>query len=536
MRKVVLLLLPLGLSACLGLDLEPTDRFTDNTYWTTREKAEMFLNRAYSQMFGSSEFFANEFLSDNVYEGGLTTNEMLIVTGQANSDNGRFASEWANCYAGIKTCHIFLANINRVTDITDSDRNRMIAEARFIRAYLYLRLTTWFGDVPFFTSDISLEEAKTIGRTSHTEVVAFIHQELEQIVPSLPTKEEYSEADRGRITCGAAIALNARAYLYDNDYEHVAEWCNKLIDNKDYGAYALFPKYAGLFSQANEYNEEIILDLEFVNPRYWTNLFDMAPRSCGARDNAAAPTQELVDSYIMMNGKSINDIDSEYDENNPYENRDPRMEATIVRHLSWIVPLGKTEQKLIYTKPGSTTNPDDMVDVYTGSGISSTVTGYYYRKFYESTLAAGFLSELNLPLIRYADILLMYAEAMYEIGKMDETVWNQTIRLLRERAGFTLASALDYPGKSADLRQIIRNERRSELALEGLRVFDIRRWKLSEKVLNGYPHGAKFGDLSVDDGYVRLNKRSFNPERDYLWAVPLSQRDINPNLGQNPKY
>ena len=105
------------------------------------------------------------------------------------------------------------------------------------------------------------------------------------------------------------------------------------------------------------------------------------------------------------------------------------------------------------------------------------------------------------------------------------------------RAGFTESSALDFPSVDQDgMRTIIRNERRSEFALEGIRVFDIRRWKLSETVLNGYPHGAQFGDPTVDNGFLRLTKRTFNPQRDYLWAIPQSQMDLDPNLTQNPGY
>ena len=530
-----LFLMACSLPSCLDLDLVPTDRFSDENYWTTKEKAEIFLNRAYRQMFGSGEFFANDCLSDDVYESKLVTSEMMIVMGQANSANERFSSEWANCYSGIKTCHIFLRNIDRVTDITESDRNRMTAEARFIRAFLYFRLATWFGDVPFFTSDITLEESQIISRTPRQEVITFVHQELDAITSLLPVKEGYSVSDRGRITRGAAIALNARVYLYDNDYGNVAVWCAKLINTTENGTYALFPNYSGIFTQPNQFNEEIILEIGFAYPRTWTNLFDLVPMSCGSRSIQASPTQELIDNYIMLDGKGIGDTRSEYNEDNPYENRDPRMEATIVRHLSWMVPRGGTTAKLVYIRPNSTTNPEDRVDIC--GNDNATHTGYYYRKFYESSLREDFQSELNLPLIRYADVLLMYAEAMNETGQMNEAVWNSTIKALRERAGFRQSGALDYPGGTGDdLQKIIRSERRSELALEGTRIFDIRRWRIAENVLNGYPHGAKWGDPSVDNGYIRLNQRLFNRERDYLWAVPLSQWDINKNLGQNPNW
>lgn len=115
---------------------------------------------------------------------------------------------------------------------------------------------------------------------------------------------------------------------------------------------------------------------------------------------------------------------------------------------------------------------------------------------------------------------------------MNEEIWNKTIKPIRQRAGFTDASALNYPG--TDLRNIIRRERRCELAVEGLRLFDIRRWKTIETVMNGNPHGAKFAANNTQ--LIQLDMRRFNKDRDYLFAVPQSQRDINPNLTQNNGY
>jgi len=114
-------------------------------------------------------------------------------------------------------------------------------------------------------------------------------------------------------------------------------------------------------------------------------------------------------------------------------------------------------------------------------------------------------------------------------------VWNNTIRLLRQRAGFTDPGALNYPGNT-DMTNIIRTERRAEFAMESLRTDDIRRWKIAENVMNGYAHGARFGDPSVDNGYIRVQQRKFNPERDYLWPVPSSEISLDNNLTQNPGY
>lgn len=526
------------LTSCNDLDLAPTNKFTEANYWTSPEKANMVLNMAYSQMYNSGYFFSTEALSDNLYEGRGSSSEKIISSGQADASNNRFANEWRDCYAGIKTCHTFLENVDRVEGMDEDLKARMNAEARFIRAFLYFRLTTWYGDVPLFETDITLDESKEIARTSHEEVLAFVRSELDAVVGALPTNEDYSEEDNGRVTAGAAVALKARTYLYSNDWQNVVSTCEQLINSDQYGSYSLFPSYEGIFLPENEYNEEVILDLGYVpSLRTWGEYFDYAPLSVGARVNQMAPTQELVDDYLMMNGRTIDDANSGYDENNPYVRRDPRLTATVVYHeFPWRLPDGTIQT--IYIKPGTAPDESAEVDEYKGQGTNSTSTGYYMRKYYDPQSLAAFTSGLNLILIRYADVLLMYAEAKNELDQMNENVWNSTIKALRERAGFSDASALDFDSSlsQADLREIIRRERRVELALEGLRVFDIRRWETAETVLNIVPHGAQYGDPSMDNGYIRLDKRSFNPQRDYLWAVPQSQKDLNPNLGQNPGY
>lgn len=526
------------LSSCNELDLAPTNKFTEGNYWTSAEKANMVLNMAYSQMLNNDYFFKTEALSDNMYEGRGVSDEKAISSGQADASNGRFANEWKDCYSGIKTCHTFLENVDRVPDMDETLKARMNAEARFIRAYLFFRLTTWFGDVPLFETDINLSDSKTITRTPQAEVLAFVRSELDAIVTDLPTKSEYSTDDKGRITSAAAVALKARTYLFSNDWANVASTCEKLISETTYGSYSLFPSYEGLFLPENEYNSEVILDLAYVpSLRTWGNYYDYAPLSVGARVNVLAPTQELVNDYITMNGKGISESGSGYDENAPYKNRDPRMSATVVYHeFKWKKPDGSLQT--IYIKPASAPDEAAKVDEYKGQGTNSTSTGYYLRKYYDPTALASMTSGLNLILIRYADVLLMYAEAKNELGQMNEAVWNTTVRVLRQRAGFTDPEALTFSSgwSKTDLQNIIRRERRCELALEGLRIYDLRRWKTAETLLNGYPHGAKYGDAGTDNGYIRLDKRTFNSGRDYLWAVPQSQKDINPDLGQNPGY
>lgn len=521
-----------SLSSCNDLDLAPTNKFTDANYWTSPEKAAAVLNMAYSQMFGANYFFANERLTDNLYEGRGNTDEKIITSGQADAALGRFANEWRNCYEGIKTCHIFLDNVDLVPNMDAALKERMIAEVRFIRASLFFRLTNHYGDVPFFDYNITLLEANTISRTPKAEVITFVRDELNEIVGTLPKKGEYTEKEKGRITQGAAMTLLARTYLYENDWPNVASVTGKII-NGDYGQYQLFPSYEGLFLPENELNEEVILDMGYtLNLRTWGEMYDAIPLSVGGRINAFAPTQELVDDFVMRNGSGIHENGSGYNEDNPYLNRDPRFGASIVYHAyQW--KKGDGSVSTIYIKPGSSADAGvSNLDEYAGPGQNSTATGYYIRKYFDPTAPEGMAAGLNLILMRYADVLLMYAEAKNELGEMNETVWNQTIRPVRERAGFTDASALNYP--SGDLRNIIRRERRTELAFEGLRLFDIRRWGTIETLMNGNPHGAKFAANNTQ--YIQLDLRRFDKERDYLFAIPQSQRDINENLVQNNGY
>ncbi|HYF68253.1 MAG TPA: RagB/SusD family nutrient uptake outer membrane protein [Ohtaekwangia sp.] len=524
----MLLILSAG---CTELNLAPEDKFTDLTYWRSQDQAQGVLNTAYSQMFNGNYFFFNEALSDNAVNGrGDVAGAASISTGSYDPSLGRFNEEWDNKYAGIKSCNILLENIDRV-DMEESAKLRMKGEARFIRAYLHFQLMTWFGDVPLLDHDPTLEEALTMTRTPRAEVLNFVLTELDEAATALPANTELATAERGKVTRGAAIALKARALLYEGRWSEVITETEKLINSNAYGSYGLFPNYGALFLPANEYSQEDILSLQYVPQlRTWSEFFDMAPLSAGARLNNLAPTQELVDSYLTLDGLKIDDGGSGYDEENPYVNRDPRLTHTVVYHgYDWQGPNGN---HTIYIKPG--TDPDEALDEYE-VGSSKTITGYYTRKYFDPTHTTGLASGLNLMLIRYADVLLMHAEALMELDQFNADVWNLTIRPIRERAGFTAASALDFDASLDDdeLKEVIRNERRVELAMEGLRIFDIRRWQIADEVLNGWAHGAKFDVGSPDNGYIRAQMRTFDPDKHYIWPIPRDERLLNDNLSQN---
>ena len=529
----LVLCIVLFISSCNTLDPIPTDNYTDATFWQTTENAELVVNMAYNQMYSADKMWNDEALSDNVFEGRTNTDARAIRIGIADPTLGRFASEWSQAYGGLKTCHIFMENVDRVPNVSEAWKQRRIAEIRFVRAYIYFRLVNFYGDVPFFTKDVTLDESAALPRTAKATVLAFIHNELDEIADVLPSKNELPSTDNGRITKGAAVALQARAYLYEGNWVKVVDYTDRLINQQGtYGNYGLFSSYKGLFEAANEYNEEVILDYSYVpSLKMWGKLYDAAPLSAGARLNAYAPLQSLVDSYWTNTGQFISQ-NPNYSEDNPYVNRDPRLDATVVYHGSqWTDFDGQT--RTIYTKPGTGSNSQERMDVYSGPSANASPTGYYIKKYYDRTATQTFDAGLNIIMIRYADILLMHAEAKHELGQFDATLWNQTIRPIRERAGLTASSALNYPStiNSTEMKELIRNERRIELALEGLRYYDIIRWKAGKTYLDGTIFGAKFADGNTS--YIRLDTRRFDENRDYLWSLPQSQMDLNKNLLPN---
>lgn len=519
-------------TSCNDLEQTPVNRYTDTNFWTP-QRSEYMLNMAYSQMYDAGKMFRDEALSDNMSEtnGGDLQN---IRSGTANSGMGRFSDEWKEIYEGIKTCHMFLANVEPL-DIQDSKKARMIGEIRFIRAYLFFRLTNFYGDVPFFTEEITVDEANTISRTPKAEVIAFIHKEMSEIIPHLPARNELTAADNGRITKAAAAMLDARAYLYDGQWSNVESICNTIM-NGTYGTYSLFPSYFGLFETENEYNSEVILDRGYLEKIvFWEEgQQDMIPASIGGRTPNRLPVQSLVDNYLMLSGYTINEDGSDFDPEHPYANRDPRLTATIIYDgYKWNAQEYYdgffNVETIAFDKGYVQQSGETFNGTYDAiSGSNSVRTGYGLRKWYSPQAVLDWKSGLNIIMMRYADVLLMYAEAMQEQGKMNEEVWNKTIRPIRERAGFTADKALEYRPTGVDMRQVIRNERRAELAAEGLRYYDILRWKAGVEYLNGDIHGADYTGYSY--------RYQFNESRDYLWPVPQGQVDLNPNLGQNPGY
>jgi hypothetical protein len=518
-------LLTLGMAtSCVDLDVVPQDRVSDIDYWNKENAALVALNGCYTNLMSAYEVLYSDAMTDNAYCKVNSINQ-AIGNGSYSTDNAYVLSVWSSKYAGIRSCNLLMDNIDKVPNLSEERRNRYLSEAKVIRAYLYFELYSKFGDIPFFTKTITLEESQSIARTPKAEIVGKLLTDLNEIIDKGYLPESYSGKDLGRVTRYAAMALKARMLLFEGRYAEVKTETEKLI-----GKFSLFPSYEGLFYAANENNPEVILDIQYMlNTREHRVEYEFLPPSLGGYAQLS-PLQELVDSYVDSDGLPIGQS-SLYSEATPYQNRDPRLAATVIyTGNSYLMADGS--KSVIDCEKRS--NKD-------GYGFSSdcTATGYYFKKYWDKDHRESLNSGLNIILIRYADVLLMHAEAAAETGTLDEATWNKTIRPIRVRAGFTTASALDFPkGKTnAELISIVRRERRSELAFEGLRHKDILRWKIAETVMNGYVHGLKTDDVvKVDNGHIQVEKRTFNKEKHYLWPIPQSERDLNKALSQNLQW
>lgn len=504
--------------SCVSLDEIPVSGETENTFWTRDYAAFQALNSCYQYITSADEVGFTEAMSDNAYTSSLDKTQ-AIGNGSLSTDDGWVHTVWNSRYAGIRACNELLDNIHKVPNLTSELRARYMSEAKVLRALCYYELMIRFGDVPYFTETISVAASKKMSRTPKATVLSKILAELDEVIDGNMLPPSYSGDDKGRITIWAAKAMKARVLLSQNNFEALETVAGEIIDN---GPFDLYSSYTGLFEVAHEGNVEVIIDVQYSYPlRGHTLPMAFTPPSMRGL-GYLTPLQELVDDYIMTNGKGKDENNSGYSTTAPYQNRDPRLKATVIYN-------GNDYNGT----PINTLSGDDKA--YETSG-GQTRTGYYTRKLYDANYTPGTNSSgMNIIYLRYADVLLMYAEAMAAQDKLDAEVWNKTIKKIRTRAGFTEVGALDFPGK-ANILEVVRRERRAELAMEGLRYTDIIRWGLGATLLNGKCHGAPDGGTGVlyeTDGRRIVETRKFVTGKNELWPVPFYEFNMNRNLLPN---
>ena len=530
------------------LDKYPLDSPSDATFYSTESELNLAVNGIYSDLyFHPRNSMQLNLLLDCASEIGwdrdANSSIQLLARGLQNPTQNLYSDTWFKYYSTISKCNLVLANMHKAKENTKADvYNRIEGEARFFRAYSYYLLTFFFGDVPLIDepqTDISEKPVKT----PKSEIIEFILSELETSSQLLPNS--YSGDDIGRITSGAALAIKARTALFDSNWNDAADACQRIINS---GVYSLVGSYNSLFGYDSENSQESILEVQYsrVNSRTHGTPVALLSRMGGGYSNKV-PSQSLVDSYYCTDGLPIN-ISPLYDGANPFKNRDPRLAATVVTPGS-IFAGYQFETHPDSTKcwdynstPAVRRTNQDVTNPY------ATFSGYCWRKYTGESREYKGDSEMNVILVRYAEVLLMYAEAKNEMNQMDQSAYT-AFNLVRKRVNMPEVS-----GKSqAEMRSLVRQERKVELAMEGLRFYDIRRWKIAEDVLQGSLYGRPFREYKSSyvptfdadgiphyDAYADklrvFDQRIFNPARDYLWPLPQKELDINTNLIQNPEY
>jgi starch-binding outer membrane protein, SusD/RagB family len=503
------------------LETVPTDRISTEIFWQTVDDAEFAANAVYARLDGR-HIFTYDGLTDILQTNEpFHTDPIEIQRGIHATTSNRALSEWNSAYTSIRRANDFMDNIDRVEGNTEII-NRLTGEVMTLRAYHYIKLAMLFGDVPLLTTGINIEEGTNAERTPVEEIWDFIAEELDQAASWLPWD------NNRRVSRGTALGLKARAMLYAGRFAEAADAASQVIES---GVHSLYPDYFELFQYAGQGNNEILLAREQARDFNAHNIyFVLAPWSqiSGSQGSQYVPTAKIIEMYDMANGRPVDDPDSGFDPFDPYENRDPRLEASVFLNERTPLPDGG-----IYgTTPGSDGSDAVQITVY------STITGYNVRKYvanedYQDPGNSG----LNVSLMRYAEILLTYAEAKIELNETDQSVYD-AINEVRQRPSVEMPAITPADASSQDeLRELVRKERTVELAFEGFRLFDIRRWQIAEEVMPGTPRGMTY----VEDGEIRQVEltgfeRSFNPERHYLWPIPNRAIELSPNLTQNPGW
>jgi len=485
-----------------------------------------------------------------------------IASGAFTSTDLNADDNWTSSYATIRAATVFIVNIDRVPLIEKLPDGRPArpaykAEARFLRAFTYFGLIKRYGGVPLLGDKIyNLTDNLQLPRNSFKECVDYIVSELQLAEDSLRSQTEINSGSYGRITKEAAMALKAKVLLYsasplfnggnidpnnpltgytsyDKQRWQLAADAAKAVIDLHY--YSLMPSFTDVFTKQNQpvgTGTENIFWRQVGNNQDVEKTNGPIGYTSAGGNGRTSPSQNLVDAFPMQNGLDITAAGSSYNAADPYEGRDPRLTATVFfNDQPWL-------NRHIELFAGGTDRP--------GGTVQQTKTGYYMRKFMgdfstsNSTVYSNTLHDWVY--IRYAGILLDYAEAQNEVSGPSQQVY-QVLYDLRQRAGiepgddghYGIAQGMDQD----EMRTAIHKERRIEMAFEQQRYWDIRRWKTAESV---YSHPVRGMDIQrTGNGQLYYNVQDvftphFKAPQMYLYPIPYNEVVKDPAMKQNPGW
>lgn len=583
MKKILFYFIVSGWAVACITACSKEKTFLDKTVTTNLDEQVVFRDSAYTMDFltgiytgmafsFSPERFGGAGLngcSDESIGGGTSRNNQYVLwtSGTVNAANVT-GDAWSVCYTNIRRVNVLLKHLP-TAPFSVAQQNAAKAEARFLRAWYYFILLKTYGGIPLVGDTVyNATDVIDPARNSYDECVNYIVAECDAAATELPNAQ--SQLYYGRITKGACLALKSRLLLYAASplFNGGGPSGELLTDDADLKNIVGYPQYdkerwrkaldvgkalisSGLYSLVVNnspapgagFNKVFLqrVNTEYVLPFMQANNSNLeflwAPSTRGGMTpNTAYPTQEFVDAFTMKNGLPITDPVSGYDPAHPYDNRDPRFAYSVTHNESpMVTQLSNGVLSPVYTYFGY--EPDGLG---TGNG---TRTGYYVQKMTDRYVIHNdifTITQRSLPLMRYAETLLNYAEAENEYNGPTQEVYDQLIAI-RYRAGIEPGSDGLYGLKPAmsleEMRKAIYDERRIELAYEEHRFWDVRRWKIAEQTDSGPVNGMKIVRQSGAYTYEPfvLEERVFRKSM-YLWPIPMVELAKSQALLQNPGW
>ncbi|HSM49677.1 MAG TPA: RagB/SusD family nutrient uptake outer membrane protein [Draconibacterium sp.] len=533
-----LIIVLLGITSC-GDELQqsPSDQFDKANFWTNESNAMIGLagvyrgNIGYGTQVNPSDWWTYaglvffEHATDNAFDRrGKNAAQNRLTNGTLLADNAVIGSYWSGSYIRIAIANDFLENIGRV-EMDEAKIKRMTAEARFIRACQYFYLSQFWGAVPLVTATLKPEEANIVTKTSKSEIINFVIKEFSEAAADLPRFKDMSSSQFGRASKQAALAFLGRIYLAEKKYAEASQAYKQIID---FGDNIIDADYGSIFNTVNETSAENIFSVQYYSGLAGNALTQHALPANKGGWHIVNPLESLAFEYDFTDGTPFSYSDPRFNSLNMAENRDPRFAATFLYD-------GCVFGGNVYD-----CNPDhnSSVDQLTYSK-QATRTGYGLKKFFDENFSGDLASGYggNLPIIRYAEVLLSYLEAELEGGKpITQDLLDMTINKTRGRASVKMPPVTETNADA--LRPILRKERRIELALEGIRYWDLLRWGTLGDVMQGdfwggsFPKSKKTGSKPDPTGNKRwyVDTKAFRKGVDEVWPIPQSEQNINPNL------
>lgn len=494
------------------LETPSLTQIAEGNFWQSEADAFLALNGVYSSLQGGSLYGGSlnafqgipgyDCLGDNAFNQYKWEGPGIFMEGNYDPTNGQFAGIWNDSYRGIARVNSVIKNVQEISEdlVPIETKDALLGQAYFLRALMYFNLAVYFEDAPLITAPQTLEEAY-VSKNNYAEITEQIREDLKFAIEALPVSHPPNLY--GYATKGAALGLFARVQLYNEIYDDPQCGVLELTQQALGLGYSLHPNYGELFTPANETSPEIVFSVRFFGNPASNNGETFSGTFAGTPKVDQRPMPNLVNDYYCVDGLPIT-VSPLYQPNNQGANRDPRANATIyfngdqflfepIRNFSGNSPTGYGMRKYIRRGPDAD-----------GNGIG----GQGSQDFY---------------ILRYADILLMRAEAMAETGDISGAT--AMVNQVRARVGMPSVESVEGTVNQQQMIAIVRHERRVELALEGLRFIDLKRWGTMQDAFNR----ASSDPVGPYNPQYRQGKSEVFP-------IPQDEIDVNPNLVQHPDW